>query len=373
MEAPSNVPVPPNPPMEEEEPEVQPKEPEIYTASISAVGDVLLHKPVYDDAYIGNNRYDFSKMFQQVKPYLESTDLTIANSESIIGGKEIGLSTYPTFNSPFELGDALKDAGVDVVNMANNHVLDRGERAILNATNHWNELGITYVGCAATKEEAAQIKTITKNNIVFSFLGYTYGTNGIPVPKGKEYYVNYIDLDKMKSDIEKAKEMSDVVVVNIHMGNEYQRQFNQYQDQIAQHLADFGADIVFAHHPHVLQPAKWYTGEKGNQTFVIHSLGNFLSGQDLPFTRIGGIIQLDVKKTVLYDEEGNEKTLVEILNPQFLPTYVTFQNWRNYEIVPLYRLTNEELPNAYGIYEEIKSHMSQYVPEMTFIEWEPVN
>ncbi len=109
-------------------------------------------------------------MFEEVKPYLESADITIANSESIIGGQELGLSSYPQFNSPYEVGDVLKDVGVDVVTMANNHTLDRGEQAIINATNYWNKLGITYVGAATNQEEAETIKTKTVNNIVFSFL-----------------------------------------------------------------------------------------------------------------------------------------------------------------------------------------------------------
>lgn len=369
----NNTSVNPQEPTEENKQPVIPKGPEIYTASISAVGDILIHKPVYRDALIGNNQYDFSKMFQPVKSYLESADITIANSESIIGGKELGLSSYPKFNSPYEVGDALKDVGVDVVNMANNHTLDRGEQAIMNATSYWNQLGITYVGSATSKEEAEQIKTITKNNIVFSFLGYTYGTNGLVVPTGKEYLVNYIDEEKMKSDIERAKMISDVVVVNLHMGTEYERNFNEKQDQMAQRLADFGADIVIGHHPHVLQPAKWYEGENGNKTFVIHSLGNFLSSQDKLYTRIGAFIQLDVKKTIVYDMTDNPITSIEVLNPQLLPTYVKSHNWRNYVIHPLYRLTNNELSNAQGIYNEIKTHMTQYMPELQFIEWEPVN
>lgn len=346
----------------------EPKEPEIYTASIAAIGDILIHSPVYKDAAIGNNKYDFTKMLKQVKPYLESADITVANSESVIGGTEIGLSSYPTFNSPYEVGDALKAVGVDVVTMANNHTLDRGEKAILNAINYWDKIGMTFVGAARNQEEAEEIKTVTKNNIVFSFLGYTYGTNGIPVPTGKEYLVNYIDLDKMKSDIERAKEISDVVVVNLHNGNEYERNFNQEQDKVVQSLADYGADIVFAHHPHVLQPTKWYEGVNGNKTFVIHSLGNFLSGQDKLYTRIGAILQLDVKKTVEYDKNDNPIISIEILNPQLLPTYVKYQNRRNFEVYPLYRLTNKDLSNANGVYEEIKSHMSQYMSELQFIE-----
>lgn len=344
------------------------KESESYSVSIASIGDILIHDSVYRDASIGNNRYDFSKMFKHVKDYLKSADITVANSESIIGGTELGLSSYPQFNSPYEVGDVLKEVGVDVVTMANNHTMDRGEKAIINATNYWDKIGVTYVGAAKNQQEAEQIKTITKNNIVFSFLGYTYGTNGIPVPEGKEYLVNLIDLEKMKSDIERAKEVSDVVVINLHNGNEYERNFNQEQESVVQSLADFGADIIFAHHPHVLQPPKWYEGKFGNKTFVIHSLGNFLSAQDKLYTRIGAILQLDVKKTVEYDENNNPITSIEVLNPKLLPTYVKFHNWKNYEILPMNRITNNELSNAKELYEEIKTHMTQYMPELQFIE-----
>lgn len=191
-------------------------------------------------------------MFQHVKPYLESTDITFANSESIVGGQGIGLSDYPLFNSPFEVGNTLKDVGIDVVSMANNHTLDRGEVAIINATNHWNNLGITYVGVATSQEEAEQIKTLTANGISFAFLAYTYGTNGLFPPEGKGYLVNYLDEEKLISDIQKAKELADVVVLSLHIGNEYEREISNEQDKIAQLAADYGAHIIFAHHPHVL-------------------------------------------------------------------------------------------------------------------------
>lgn len=344
------------------------KEPEIYTATISAIGDILIHEPIYQEAYIGNNQYNFSDMFSQVKPYLEKADITIANSESIIGGQEIGLSSYPQFNSPYEIGDVLKEVGVDVVNMANNHTLDRGEEAIQNATNYWNKLGITYIGASTSYDEAEQIKTLTVNQITFSFLGYTYGTNGLQVPEGKEYLVNYIDEEKMKKDIEKAKKISDIIVLNLHMGDEYSRNQNENQEKIAQLAADLGVHIILFHHSHVLQPVKWYTGNTGNQTFVIHSLGNFLSSQDELYRQIGALLELDVKKTITYDKEGKPYTTVEINNPKLLPTYVKFQNWKNYEILPLYLVTDEQLPNAKMIYDEIKTHMSQYVTNLQFIE-----
>ncbi|RND00342.1 CapA family protein [Lysinibacillus halotolerans] len=358
-------------PLEKQEqvtPPIQ-KEPEIYTATINALGDILIHEPIYQEAYIGNNQYNFSDMFAQVKPYLEKADITIANSESIIGGQEIGLSSYPQFNSPYEIGDVLKEVGVDVVNMANNHTLDRGEEAIQNATNYWNKLGITYIGASTSYDEAEQIKTLTVNQITFSFLGYTYGTNGLQVPEGKDYLVNYIDEEKMKKDIEKAKEISDIIVLNLHMGDEYSRNQNEDQEKIAQLAADLGVHIILFHHSHVLQPVKWYIGNTGNQTFAIHSLGNFLSSQDELYRQIGALLELDVKKTITYDKEGKPNTTVEINHPKLLPTYVKFQNWRNYEIIPLYLVTEEQLPNAKMIYDEIKTHMSQYVTNLQFIEY----
>lgn len=349
-----------------------PKEPIYYTATITAIGDVLAHDSVYQDAAIGNNHYDFTNMFKNVKPYIKNADIAVANSESIIGGQEIGLSSYPRFNSPYELGDALKDTGIDVVNIANNHTLDRGEQAIRNATKHWNELGITYVGASTTKEEAKKIKTITRNNITFAFLGYTYGTNGIPIPEGKDYLVNYIDKEKMKSDIKRAKEISDVVVLNLHTGEEYVREYNQTQEKIAQLASDLGVDIIFSHHPHVLEPVKWYEGVNGNKTFVIHSLGNFLAAQDPLYCRIGAILQLEVTKQVSFDATGKESSNIRISNPQLLPTFIKFDNWSNYEILPMYQLSNNELNNAQIIYNEVKNHMKQYVPNLQFIEQQGV-
>lgn len=348
-----------------------PKDPEYYSATISAIGDILAHGPVYKDASIGNNQYDFTDMFTQVKPYIEKADITVANSESIIGGQKLGLSSYPQFNSPYELADILKDVGVDVVNMANNHTLDRGEQAILNATNYWKKLGIEYVGAAASVEESQQIKTLTVNNITFSFLGYTYGTNGLKVPEGKEYLVSYIDEEKMVEDIQKAKEISDIVVLNLHIGDEYSRTQNEYQEKIAQLAADNGAHIIFAHHPHVLQPVKWYTGVDGNQAFVIHSLGNFLSSQDELYRQIGALIEVEVDKTITYDSDGQANTLVEVKNPKILPTYVKFTDRKDFKVLPMYQLTNEYLPNAATIYNEIKEHMSQYDPNLQFIESKP--
>src|SRR5699024_4256921 len=120
----------------------------------------------------------------------------------------------------------------------------------------------------------------------------------IPVPDGKDYLVNLIDKELMKEDIKKAKEQADAVVLSLHFGNEYERMPNEGQKELVQLAADHGVDVVIGHHPHVLQPIDWVEGEDGNKTLVAYSLGNFLSGQDEFYRRIGGIFKFSIQKTI---------------------------------------------------------------------------
>lgn len=332
--------------------------------TLSAVGDILIHDRVYDDAETEEG-YDFSPMLAEVKPYLEEADITVANQETMIGGEEIGLSGYPSFNSPYEVGDALKDAGVDVVTQANNHTLDRGEEAIQNAIRHWEEIDMMYTGAYKDQEDRDQMRIFeTEQNISVAFLAYTYGTNGIPVPEGKDYLVQMIDPEVIKEDIRDVKEQADVIVLNLHFGEEYERHPNEEQKELVQLAADEGVHIVLGHHAHVLQPVEWVEGKEGNQTFVTYSLGNFLSGQDELYRQIGGIVTLTIVKRTKGDKED-----IRIEQPEFLPTYVTFEDETNYEVMPMKHVTNEDLPKAGEHYEEIKTHMQQWLPELGIEEY----
>ncbi|WP_436837062.1 CapA family protein [Planococcus shixiaomingii] len=323
------------------------------SASISAIGDILIHEALYLDAKTENG-YDFNPVFEKVKPYLEKSDITVANSESIIGGSEIGLSTYPSFNSPFEVGDALKNAGIDVVTMANNHTLDRGEKAIVNAITYWDQIGMAHTGSALSAKDSDTILTLTKNDITFSFLSYTYGTNGVPTPAGKDYLVNRIDKKKIKEDLKRAKEQSDVAVISLHFGQEYERMPNDEQKDLAHFVAEHGADIILGSHTHVLQPAEWIETADGRKSFVIYSLGNFLSRQDHLYRRIGGILHINVEKTV--DANG---TTIQLVEPAVTPTYVKFSNQKNFEI--------ELLENVDpSINKDIQNHLSAWMKELKF-------
>lgn len=181
------------------------------------------------------------------------------------------------------------------------------------------------------------------------FLSYTYGTNGIPVPKNKPYLVNLIDEEKMKRDLDTLNGQVDVTIVNMHWGEEYQSFPSDAQKQWAQLLVDHGAEIIIGHHPHVLQPIEWLEGKNGNKSIVVYSLGNFLSGQKGDGKDIGGIFSIDVIKRT--DANGTTLTLK---NPRLLPTYVTKNKNHHYYVELLDRIDK----NAY---EKVMKHMHQWL------------
>ncbi|WP_404457511.1 CapA family protein [Oceanobacillus kapialis] len=331
--------------------------------TVSAIGDMLIHAPVYRDAKTEDG-YDFTPMLEKVKPYLQDATVTIANQETMIGGEELGLSSYPQFNSPFAVGDALKEAGVDVVTLANNHTLDRGEVAVQRAISHWEAIDMMYTGAYKSEADQERIRVQeTEAGISLAYLSYTYGTNGIPTPSGKDYLVNRIDREQIAGDMAKAKDMADAVIVSLHFGTENERMPNVEQKDLAQYVSDLGANVIIGHHPHVLQPLEWLTGKHGNKTLVAYSLGNFLSSQKEYYQRIGGMLQFTLTKT---GQGDNVEVTVEA--PTFLPTYMSYDNYADYQVLPLFNLPNGELAGATKEYRDIKAHLSQWMPELRFIE-----
>ena len=163
-------------------------ESQIYEASMIMVGDNLIHDSIYEEAKIknGGKGYDFSSMYEFIKPIVCDYDIAYYNQETILGGSDIGVSSYPSFNSPYEVGDAMVDAGFNLVSLATNHTLDRGQGAVLNSRSYWNkQTNILAVGSYASLDEKNQVQVREVNNISYTMLNYTYGTNGIDVPSGK--------------------------------------------------------------------------------------------------------------------------------------------------------------------------------------------
>ncbi|WP_052144845.1 CapA family protein [Halalkalibacter okhensis] len=295
-------------------------EEEETTITIGAIGDVLLHERVYVPAETEDG-YDFMPMLEKMGPLLEEPDFLMANFESIPGGVEIGLSTYPSFNSPQAIVTDLMSLGVDMAIGANNHTIDRGVKAVESALDFFDEVGMDYVGVYRDTADRETERIIHVKDMSLGVLAYTYGTNGIPIPEGHEDIVALIEPDRMEKDIQDLRDKVDVLIVHMHWGDEYIHEPNQEQKELAQLLSEAGTDIIFGHHPHVLQPMDVLEQEDGHETFVFYSLGNFFSGQNFEYTDIGGLATINVTKTT-----KGEDSSIEIHSPDIEPTLVVLED-----------------------------------------------
>lgn len=246
------------------------------TVTIRSIGDILVHSDVYTTARTDTG-FDFSGMFDPVRAFVQDADITTANMEVPVAGEEFGLSGYPQFNAPPEIIDALKDSGVDIVNNATNHSMDRGGGGVVASTGNMRERGMLYTGSYASEQDKSVPRIIEANGITVGFLGFTCGTNGLPVEQ--EHFASLID-DTLAAQVAALDSQVDVAVVMLHMGDEYAPLPNEFQEETAATALDAGADLVLGGHPHVVEP---FAGP------VWYSHGNFLHGQWDEPTKVGGI------------------------------------------------------------------------------------
>jgi poly-gamma-glutamate synthesis protein (capsule biosynthesis protein) len=278
----------------------------------------MCHSVQYNYAQTGKDSFDFKPVYREVKKYLENSDLTLGNLETVVAGGKSKLSGYPLFNSPEEYLLALQAAGFDLLFTSNNHSMDRGKRGVLNTLSNIRKYGMKSVGTYASAAARDSVMLIDIKGIRFAFLSYTFGTNGIPLPKGEEYLVNRIDTALIRKDIEAARsQKSDIVFVYFHFGEEYSRKPSNYQKNIARITADFGADIIIASHPHVVQGFEKYSSGKSrfDSTFIAYSLGNFISNQRWRYSDGGLLLNLEISKYF-------EKDSLAILSIDPVPTWV---------------------------------------------------
>lgn len=279
------------------------------SVEIVMVGDMLMHGRVMESGLKEDGSYNFDHLFANVKDSIESADLALVNQETILGGTELGLSGYPAFNSPYELGDALVEAGFDVILHATNHTLDKGKKGVLNCMNFWdtNYPDIAYLGMNKTQEEQDNnIYIYEQDGIEIAILNYTYGTNGIPTPSDMPFIVNYMDEEKIIKDLQYAEENADFTIVCPHWGTEYVLYATDYQKKWSKIFMENGADLVIGTHPHVIEPIEMLTDENGNEMLVYYSIGNYVngtsgSGEGTTNRMVGGIADV----TISLDENDN--------------------------------------------------------------------
>lgn len=339
-----------------------------HSTSISLImaGDNLINDKLYNAAKKDDGSYDFKSMYSYIKDIVKNYDLAYYNQETILGGSEIGVSSYPAFNSPYEVGDATIDTGFNLVSLATNHTLDRGEKAIINSLNYWNnKSNVLTSGSYLSNDDRNKINIKEVNNITYTMLNYTYGTNGIKVPEGKEYLVNiwpctgnnpdndtkYQEYKEVvKEDILRVRDKVDLLIVAMHFGVEYTHVPTNYQIDMAEFLSSLGVDIIIGTHPHVIMPITYI-----NDTLVIYSLGNFLSAQDTNNdynTTVGLLSSIKITKNI--DKDNNSSIKLSDLNNELI--YTT--NKDGYKIIPF---SNPDIKDYLNDYERVYNKYANIV------------
>ena len=294
---------------------------EEYDLTLMALGDNLLHMGIVNTGKQTDGTYDFSFLFDGVADFLAESDIKVINQETILGGNELGFSGYPLFNSPTEVGDAIAEAGFNVVLHSSNHTGDKGASGLISCAKFWEAYPDVLVGGIRADKEARQIPLLTVGDITFAVLNYSYSANTANLNPNLWglmdmlcYYdttTGQLDFTRLHSqvtkDIAAAKELADIVIVFPHWGNEYTTTPSRYQQLFAQQMTEAGADLIIGTHPHVIQPVEWITADNGNRALCFYSLGNYVSTQKNPLCMLEAMawVTFHVTEEDIYIDESN--------------------------------------------------------------------
>lgn len=277
---------------------------EEYDITLLAVGDNLMHMGIVRTGRKDDDSYDYTFLFENIRSYLDAADIKIINQETILGGNDLGFSGFPLFNSPTEVGDAIADAGFNVVLHATNHAADQGSKGILNCAAYWETFHPEVLMTGITGDEKtvdnengkSEIPLLQVGDVTFAILNYTYGPNAETLAASLRGHLNMlcaynekngrIDFTSLNprvlEDIEQAEQLADIVIVFPHWGTEYRKTPSAYQREFALEMTRAGADLIIGTHPHVPQPIEKITSENGNTALCYYSLGNYVSTQKKP-------------------------------------------------------------------------------------------
>lgn len=310
--------------------------------SMIAVGDNLYDWDMLEDGdsrkgKVGDGQFDFSGWYDNIAPYVKMADFAVINQETPLGGdngyqssgKELefigqknrwgAYHGYATFNTPYEVADEFIKAGFNVVTSATNHTSDYGYTAIQKTLEYWKQHPeITVLGIHDSEESRNNITVLQKNGIKIAVLNYTEFLNITTAIKDAPYSVDMLDTKRVKSDVEKAKQIADFVVVFPHWGKEYSLSIVDVQKEWTKRFAEYGVDAVIGAHPHIGEPMEMVTRPDGVVMPVYYSLGNFISIFKNADCELGGMAYLEFVK------DGDRKYIRE-------STVIPLVNHYNYD------------------------------------------
>lgn len=345
------------------------------SATLAFTGDILLEEGIltWMSDFYTNDEYRFKHYFDEIKPLLQA-DLLIGNQEVPIAGRSYGITGINfRFNAPEEVAPQLTDLGFDVLTFANNHSYDQGKAGLDATIQALNQEKIATTGAFRQKEDRGPL-IIEKNGIRFAILAYTYDTNQ-PIEDQNDFSVNrflnatheFDDEHKeaLKQDVMEAKDQSDVVIAAMHWGTEFTYDISQTQKEVAKFLNECGVHIVIGNHPHTLQTVETMVNTKGEETFVIYSLGNFVSSaaavsraseQFTNMYELGGIVHCDVT----YDP-NTKKVELSHQKMDVIVNHFTY-GYDNFQLLPFETYTDELASQHYQRWMSLNFH-KEYLNE----------
>ncbi len=301
---------------------------EEYDVTVMAVGDNLLHMGIVNSGRQADGSYNYDFLFEDILPYLDKSDISIINQETIMAGNDKAFSGFPYFNSPTEVADGIEKAGFNVVLQSSNHTIDQGLDGLLNAYNVWQQhSNVLMVGIHddPSKEHDIPIKEV--EGIKVAILNYAYGPNLGAIPSNVKGYMNILcavkegsktnELDFTKldpaviDDIKRADQLADIVIVCPHWGTEYALEPSSYQKNFAKQMTEAGADVIIGAHPHVPEPVELIEADNGNKCLCYYSLGNYVSTGQQGESMLEGLawVSLHVTENDVYVDEGKSGVL----------------------------------------------------------------
>lgn len=316
-----------------------------YDINLMMVGDNLMHMGIVTTGKQEDGSYNYDFLFEGIEDFLAEAEVKMINQETILGGNQLGFSGYPHFNSPIEVGDAIVDAGFNVVLHSSNHTADKGLKGILNCVDFWQQYPEVLVAGIYGEEEfstedvqtedvmeesmvdePSKIPLMEIEGVTFAVLNYAYAPNMGSFPKEYEGHMDMlcdydeksrlIDFTTLREEvlveIAEADKLADFVVVCPHWGTEYTTTPSSYQEKFARQMTEAGADIIIGTHPHVVQPMEWVEADNGNKALCYYSLGNYVSTQKQALCMLEAMAWV----TIHVDEEGPS---IDVENTGVLP------------------------------------------------------
>ena len=333
--------------IEEDKPTELDKEEINRTVTFTFAGNVLINDRMWYDTSTEDNAYDFKYVFEDLKTTMKKSNINFYSQQSILGGKELGISYYSNYNSPIDLGEAMVDIGFNMISLANYHAYDKGITGIMNSLDFWDKNNVVYSGTSISEEKRNSNNIITKNNIKIGLLAYTMGTDTV---FNESYEINVYDKEIVKSDVETLKEKTDIIIVSMDWGNTGLFEVNSTQKEIANYLSELGVDIVVGNTGYSIQPI-----EKINNTLILYSLGNLLSGHILADSRISAVVDLKLNMNI----KDDVKT-IQFSDINVLLTYAYNNDTMNYRVIPFNKLTNQ-LYNYQEYYDKYKEVLTRNI------------